>query len=198
MVLSSAITKRLDAAWAVGSGNGGLDTGTIANTTYHVWLIQRSDTGVVDALFSTSLTSPTMPTNYDRKRRIGIIVRSAGAILPFLARNRCVLLDPPVVLRSSTAAFSEANFTVLSGAGVIRPIIRFVLNPSSGSSVSNKLADGDKTVRVAQQASSVNYTTIEGLYITNSSGQLKFATEIVLGSIDTNIWQLLGWYDDVQ
>lgn len=83
MVLASAITKRLDAAWAVGTGNGGLDTGSIANTTYHVWLIQRSDTGVVDVLFSTSATSPTMPTNYDRKRRIGSIVRISAAIKAF-------------------------------------------------------------------------------------------------------------------
>ena len=52
--LASGITKRLDAAWAVGSGNGGLDTGSIANTTYHLWLIMRSDTGVVDVLFSAS------------------------------------------------------------------------------------------------------------------------------------------------
>lgn len=83
MVLASSLTKRLDAAWAVGTGNGGLDTGSIANGTYHIWLIQRSDTGVVDALFSTSATSPTMPANYDRKRRIGSIVRASGAIRDF-------------------------------------------------------------------------------------------------------------------
>lgn len=83
MILASALTKRLDASWAVGSGNGGLDTGSIANTTYHVWLIKRSDTGVVDALFSTSASSPTMPTNYDIKRRIGSIVRTGAAIKAF-------------------------------------------------------------------------------------------------------------------
>lgn len=84
MTLAAALTKRLDAAWAVGTGNGGLDTGSIANTTYHVWLIQRSDTGVVDALFSASATAPTMPTNYDRKRRIGSIVRAGATILGFV------------------------------------------------------------------------------------------------------------------
>ncbi len=31
MTLASSITKRLDAAWSVGTGNGGLDTGSIAN-----------------------------------------------------------------------------------------------------------------------------------------------------------------------
>lgn len=83
MVLASALTKRLDASWAVGTGNGGLDTGSIADTTYHVWLIRRSDTGVVDALFSTSATSPTMPTDYDQKCLIFSIRRISGAIKPF-------------------------------------------------------------------------------------------------------------------
>jgi len=71
MKLTSSITKRLDANWVVGSGNGGLDTGSPANNTwYYVWLIMRSDTSVVDTLFSASSSAPTMPANYDRKRLI--------------------------------------------------------------------------------------------------------------------------------
>jgi|GEM_PF-1700523 len=71
MTLASAYTKTTS-AWAVGSGNGAIDTGAIANTTwYHVYLIQRIDTGVTDILFSLSASSPTMPTNYTLFRRIG-------------------------------------------------------------------------------------------------------------------------------
>jgi hypothetical protein len=82
MALTSTLTKRIDASWLSGTGNGGMDTGSVANSTwYHIWLIQRSDTGVVDALFSTSATSPTMPANYDRKRRIGSVYRTSGAAL---------------------------------------------------------------------------------------------------------------------
>ncbi|MDE5451329.1 hypothetical protein GWE18_00365 [Bradyrhizobium sp. CSA112] len=84
MPLASSITKRLDAAWAVGTGSGGLDTGSIANATYHLWLIMRLDTGVVDALFSTSATAPTMPANYTYKRRIGSILRESAAIVTFV------------------------------------------------------------------------------------------------------------------
>lgn len=79
MVLGSALTKRIDADWVAGSGNGGLDTGgASANATYYVWLIQRSDTLAVDALFSLSPTSPTMPVGYDRKRLIGVLSRFSG------------------------------------------------------------------------------------------------------------------------
>ncbi len=79
MRLTSEITKRVDATWAVGNDNGGLDTGSIGNTDYYYrWLIMRSDTGVVDVLISLSATSPTMPTNYDFKRFIGFAGLTEG------------------------------------------------------------------------------------------------------------------------
>jgi hypothetical protein len=71
MQLTSAYNKTTS-AWAVGSGNGGLDTGTIANNTwYHWFIIRRPDTSVVDVLCSLSPTAPTLPTNYTQYRRIG-------------------------------------------------------------------------------------------------------------------------------
>jgi hypothetical protein len=83
MVLGSALTKRLDAAWAVGNNQGGLDTGSIADTDYYIWLINRPDTDVTDILFSTSATSPTMPTSYTYKRLIGWFKRVSSAIVAF-------------------------------------------------------------------------------------------------------------------
>ena len=68
-----AFTKNCNAAWAVGSSLGALDSGSSlsASTWYHVFVIQRLDTGVTDVLVSQSATAPTMPTNYTKKRRIG-------------------------------------------------------------------------------------------------------------------------------
>jgi len=83
VLVLSAITKRLDAAWAVGTNQGGLDTGAIANTTYFVFVIGRVDTGVTDVLLSASPTAPTMPSGYTKKKRIGAIIRASAAILPF-------------------------------------------------------------------------------------------------------------------
>jgi hypothetical protein len=89
-VRTTGLTKRLDASWAVGTNQGGLDgsessAGTPdVSTWYHVWLIMRSDTGVVDVLFSESATAPTMPANYDFKRRIGSVYNdSSGNIRKF-------------------------------------------------------------------------------------------------------------------
>jgi len=86
MTLGSAITKRLDANWTVGTNQGFLDTGSKqANTWYSVFEIKRSDTGVVDALASASYSSPTMPANYGYKRYIGaILTDGSGNIIAFV------------------------------------------------------------------------------------------------------------------
>lgn len=79
MELSSGYTKTT-ASWTVGSGNGGLDTGTIANSTwYHVYLIERTDTGITDILVSLSASAPTLPASYTLYRRIGSIQTDGSA-----------------------------------------------------------------------------------------------------------------------
>lgn len=78
--LAAPITKRLDQAWAVGNNNGGRDAGALANgQTWHIFLILRPDTGVVDALFSQSPTAPTLPANYTKFRRIGSVILEAAS-----------------------------------------------------------------------------------------------------------------------
>lgn len=88
ITLGGSITKRLDSGWAVGTNQGGLDTGSIANGTYHVYLIRRSDTGVVDVCFSASASAPTtggsIPAAYDQYRRIGSFIRESAAIVTFV------------------------------------------------------------------------------------------------------------------
>jgi hypothetical protein len=79
----AAFTKQSDVAWAVGTGNGGLDTGAVGNSDYYMWLICRIDTFVVDVLFSLSSTAPTMPANYTLKRLIGWFKRVGGTIVLF-------------------------------------------------------------------------------------------------------------------
>lgn len=72
LVLETEITKRIDATWAAGNDAGGWESGTSIPTSgiIYVWLIASSTTGVVDVLFSVSATSPSMPSGYDKKRRI--------------------------------------------------------------------------------------------------------------------------------
>lgn len=55
IVLAAALTKRFDAVWSVGSGGGILGGASLTTgRTYHVHLIKRPDTGVVDVIASLS------------------------------------------------------------------------------------------------------------------------------------------------
>lgn len=85
MVLTSPLTKRLDAAWAVGTDQGGLNTGAeAANTWYEVMLIYRQDTGVVDVMFTTAANRDTLPAGYTHKRHLAWIRNNASSnILAF-------------------------------------------------------------------------------------------------------------------
>lgn len=114
MELTSTLVKQLDAAWAVGTNAGGLDTGGIAaDTWYHMWLIRRSDTGVVDALFSTSATTPTMPASpWDQKRRIGAVLTDASSnIIAFFQDGDVFYWDVVVQDRQTTNPGTSALLT---------------------------------------------------------------------------------------
>lgn len=79
MTLSASITKRIDASWAVGDNQGGFDTGSVSATgVYHIFLIKRTDTDVVDVIFTATIGGPTLPTNYTKSRRIGSIYRQSS------------------------------------------------------------------------------------------------------------------------
>jgi len=110
MILSSEITKQIDAAWAVGDDAGGIDTGSVGNSTlYAVWLIRRSDTSVVDALFSASFTSPTMPTDYDQKRLIGAVKTDGSAnIIAFTQSGNYFAYTGDVIADISDASTSSS------------------------------------------------------------------------------------------
>ncbi len=120
LALAAALTKQIDAAWAVGDDAGGMDTGAVAiDSWYHVWLIKRTDTGVVDALFSLSVSAPTMPANYDRKRLIGSVLTDGSAnILGFqmfesLSGIRTYLWDdPPLDVSVTNLGTSAITYTL--------------------------------------------------------------------------------------
>lgn len=83
IVLTAAMTKRLDAAWAAGTGNGGRDTGSIGDGLWAVWAIYNPTTKASDVIFSLSFTAPTLPTDWTKYRLLASIKRASGAIVAF-------------------------------------------------------------------------------------------------------------------
>lgn len=118
ITLGSVLTKQLDAAWAAGTNAGGLDTGSIANTTYHVFVISSDDGTLVDGLFSASLT-PTMPTGYTLYRRVGSIVRVGGAIKLFThSGNYFRLKTPTLDVNVSNLSTSSTSYALGTPLGI--------------------------------------------------------------------------------
>lgn len=113
LITLAATTKRLDAAWAAGTGNGGLDTGSIATSTrYALWAIAKAD-GTADALFSTSATAPTMPTGYTYKRRLGwVLTDGSSNLLAFKQlQGDFFLLNVPILDSDDSSLSATETYT---------------------------------------------------------------------------------------
>ena len=207
LVLGSILTKRLDASWAVGTNQGGLDTGSVADTTYHIWLIKRSDTGVVDALFSTSASSPTMPANYDYKRLIGSFVRVSGVNQQIVNDGDYFMLKTPVldvaVTNPGTSAVTNTLASVPTGRR-LRAKINVIITTSTGGNdlvyISDlSLTDSAPSPTAAPLAqlfvpsiSSAGATTMD--VFTNTSSQIRSRCGYGAGG---NVLRIvtLGWID---
>ena len=71
LVLASAMTKQIDAAWSAGNNQGGLFSGTVAtSTTYYCFLIEANADQSIDCGFDTSSTAANIPAGYTKYRRI--------------------------------------------------------------------------------------------------------------------------------
>jgi hypothetical protein len=115
MQLTAAFTKTT-AVWAVGSGNGALDTGVIgAASWYHVFLIRRPDTGLIDVLVSLSPTAPTLPAGYTQFRRIGSMKTAASQWLAFTQVGEDFQLGIGVTEFSGAALGTAPTLFVLGG-----------------------------------------------------------------------------------
>ncbi len=120
IVLNSSITKRVDAAWAVGDNAGGLFLGTVAaDTTYHVFIIVKDSDGSVDAGYDTSITAANIPAGYTAYRKVFSFITDASAnIIPFVAipvgKNLDVGYKSRIVNLTGTPPNTARNNVVLT------------------------------------------------------------------------------------
>lgn len=177
--LTSGLTKRLDANHAVGTNQGFLDTGSKANSTwYHVYLIRRSDTGDVDALASTSGTSPTMPSPYDQKAHIGwLLTDGSGVIRPFFHKGKRWYWTAAILDLTTTSPTNTTlqTMSVPPGERVEWNGTIFVTNTYTNIRGSVGPGDGSSgnTCPIYSQVSGVTHTS-HARTLTNTSGQLRY------------------------
>lgn len=205
MVVASAYTKTT-ASWAVGSGNGCLDTGAIAtNTWYTVFEIQRPDTGVIDYVCSATTTpasGPTsLPANYTLFRRIGAMkTNGSSQWTKFFQINGEFIWDTPVTDATASGAATLGTATLSTPPGV-NVLAHFDLNCRNASA--GVLTLVAPTFISGTTASSTNFVCSSGpggvdigapfSVMTNTSRQVQMNSGTGAG------WTLslitTGWYD---
>lgn len=202
LVLASSLSKTTS-AWAVGSTNGALDTGTIANNTwYHVYAIKRLDTGVTDILISLSASSPTMPTNYTVKRYLGaMLTNGSGQWVKFYQYGKLFLWEVPVTDRNTTAAISVALYTVSVPTGrQVRPIFGGQINSGASDTYlslgSASYGNISHTFLYCVAGSFILVPSYHPIWVTNTSAQIYLAQTFTGGSGGNVVLRTSGWIDD--
>ncbi|CAN7548450.1 hypothetical protein LJR220_004951 [Bradyrhizobium sp. LjRoot220] len=184
MQLAASLSKST-AAWAVGTATGSFDgTGAAPSASsnwYHVHLIKRTDTGVVDVLTSLSATTPTLPANYLKFRRIGSM-KTNGSFqwIAFSQLGDTFLWGTPVNDYASTTSTAPSlkTLTVPTGVKVV-PIIS-VFQPA-GSDSNLAISSPPDTVDYAPGSNiglmrigaSSTQIPISAVFWTNTSAQLR-------------------------
>lgn len=202
MQLASAYTKTT-ASWVVGSGNGGLDTGAIANITwYHAYLIQRVDTGVTDILFSLSATAPTLPTNYTLFRRIGAMITDSSAHWVAFTQTGTRFIWATSIADVSNIATTTSRvsktLTVPPGV-VVNALLRVACSSGSSSPaiLFTSLQETDQTPILSQFADiSIAAGGSQGgdiTRLTNTSAQIGVRSTV--GTSSTYSIYTYGWED---
>ena len=175
------------------------------NTWYHMWLIRRSDTGVVDALFSENATTPNYPTSYDQKRRIGAVLTDASAnIIAFHQYGDYFYWDTLVLDFTQTSTLTTADLKVMSvPTGIqVTGLLHFGLNNSGSGNNEFILITSPDQADLA--ATSAFYTivnsgndTSDAVFIalkTDISGQIRVRAQNGGGS-RTFQGMAYGWID---
>lgn len=187
MSLASAYTKGTG-AWAVGTGNGSLDTGSIANATwYHAHLIKRVDTGVTDILTSLSAVAPTLPTNYTVFRRLGGMLTDGSAHwAPFTQTGDLFLwnaVTQDIDFENSFSRTMQAITTKVPTGIIVQAKIRgFIQANASGAILGLIIATTDTSTTVASSPVNLNIGGPSGACLfdltveTNTSAQIKGAS----------------------
>lgn len=209
---SGTFTKRLDANWSAGSGNGGLDAGSKANsTTYHMHSIVNNTTLAFDALFSLSATAPTVPSGWTGVQRVGSVVTdSSGNIRLFTQAGSRVAFTTFVVeaTENSLQALSPITLSSVPSVIPVRPILSATLFMSSATSISGYtlgLTDGGNItaggiIDILTDVNTLNNTTGSAateVVLTNTSRQIGRRTAAVGNNPTAPTFTLRchGWTD---
>ena len=208
LVLSTAITKKLDVIWGAGDDAGGLFTGAAAgDTTYHYFIIEKDSDGGIDAGYDTSVIAANIPTGYTAFRRVfsfetNASVNVRGFDTTGMAGGAIrTMFDSPINSLNTVAPGTVAvtlALTLPSGL-VLTALIKHVISDTATvRSRVNELSADDEALtninmtNVADGDTRISITNLD--VVTNTSAEIRYRSSIGVGLI-TYLIALNGWID---
>jgi hypothetical protein len=201
MCIRLAASKAIDCGT---TGANGLDTGSLANSTwYHVFAIGKRDGSAQAALASTSASAPTLPSGYQYQRRIGSFKTDGSAHIVAFTQNGDEFLWLTAVgdISTTTLGTTATLFTLTVPLGVkVNALLRgatanasvnictLINSPDENSVVPNAVAGNfTQIVSAANQLTGFNINVR-----TNTSQQVRAVSTAASTSLYGAVY---GWID---
>ncbi|ANL48642.1 hypothetical protein AMC87_CH04021 [Rhizobium phaseoli] len=198
---ASPMTKRVTGTWAVGTGNGGLDAGSVAaNATYYAYALRKDSDASFDVVLSTSATiggvTTTLLTGYTVVKCIGVVLTDASSLIRqfvMYPRDEYTFVTP--VKDAVNAAVSPASallaLTVPNGLKVKAKLrIQFTSSATTNAALIHDPAQGTLTAGIGNDGGNAgaiqvasNYAIGSGDIWTNTSRQVR-----QVSGASGNIW----------
>ncbi|KEC75477.1 hypothetical protein RLPCCGM1_c0854 [Rhizobium leguminosarum bv. phaseoli CCGM1] len=180
---ASTMTKRLNGTWAVGTGNGGLDTGSVAaSATYFAYAIRKDSDLTFDVVLSTSATiggvTTTLLTGFTIVKCIGVVLTDASSnVRQFVMYPRDEYTFVTPIKDAVNAAISSTSallaLTVPNGVKCKAKLrIQFTSTATTNAALIHDPAQGTLTAGIGNDG--------------GISGAIQVASNYAIGSSD--IW----------
>jgi hypothetical protein len=199
--VAAMTAKTIASTWSAGSSGGLLDTGSVSSsTTYHIYVICKSDLSGGDYICSTNANSPTLPLGYSGGYyvRIGSLYTDVSSNwVMFTQRfNRFILATPikeVAAVGGSTTVTTQALTSVPNGVRV-RPRTKWngsTVNISIGSVDDNMVSNATFGGNYGYDTTGANGVA-EPDILTDTSRPIKFVSSANSGTV--TCWSY-GWED---
>lgn len=204
----SAITKRIDANWAAGTGNGGFPSAlTLASDTwYRVFVIGKTD-GTTDIGFDTDSSATNLlsdATGYTLYRRIGwVLTNGTSNIRGFTQHGDEFFWNAPFEAASYTDSATSTNLTVGAPPSTVARF-SFSFNISAGytrymlvrpvGTTDTTPSSSAHTYRIQGSGSGSEADHVEVTMVTDSSSRIAVRMDSA-ANISTNEVMSHGWRD---
>ncbi|MBX5020155.1 hypothetical protein [Rhizobium lentis] len=198
---AGSFTKRINGTWAVGTGSGGLDAGSVAaNASYFAYALRKTADGTFDVVFSTSGTiggvTTTLLTGYSIVKCIGgVLTDGSSNIRQFTMNPRDDYTFTSPVKDAVNAAISTTSallaLTVLNGVKAKAKVrFEFTSSATTNAALLSDPAQGSLTSGIGGDGANVGTIQVASGFAvssqeiwTNTSRQIRY-----VAGASGNLW----------